>query len=65
MSRTGGGRPYTSTCREIRCCCGALLARRCQGRIELKCRRCKRVLYVEISDCGNAVERAPPAAPEK
>lgn len=30
----------------LRCACGSLLARRVQGGIELKCRRCKRLLVL-------------------
>lgn len=32
----------------IRCDCGSLLARYVGGRIELKCRRCKRIIPVTI-----------------
>lgn len=34
--------------RELRCPCGALVARLVDGRIELRCRRCKRVEWIEI-----------------
>lgn len=33
---------------ELRCDCGSLLARRIGDRIELKCRRCKRVLSIAV-----------------
>ncbi len=32
---------------ELRCTCGSLMARLLAGDIELKCRRCKRVLLIE------------------
>ena len=42
---------------ELRCDCGCLLARRHGDRLELKCRRCKRVVGVALlisiaNDCG-------------
>jgi hypothetical protein len=36
----------------LRCDCGSMLARHVAGGIELKCRRCKRVVVVPISDAG-------------
>ncbi|KYF74223.1 hypothetical protein [Sorangium cellulosum] len=33
----------------MRCDCGSLLARHVAGGIELKCRRCKRVVVIPIS----------------
>jgi len=32
----------------FRCVCGSLLARRVPGGVELKCRRCKRVLVIPL-----------------
>jgi hypothetical protein len=32
----------------LRCACGNLMARLIDGRIELKCRRCKRTVYIPI-----------------
>ena len=32
----------------VRCDCGSLLARYVGGRIELKCRRCKRIITVAV-----------------
>jgi phage FluMu protein Com len=32
----------------VRCDCGSLLARYVDGRIELKCRRCKRIITVAV-----------------
>jgi hypothetical protein len=33
---------------ELRCGCGSLLARYVAGAVELKCRRCKRVLRIPV-----------------
>jgi hypothetical protein len=41
-----GGSPGTPVGDMLRCTCGSLLARYVEGRIELKCRRCKRTLIV-------------------
>jgi len=38
---------------ELRCGCGSLMARRTQAGLELKCRRCKRVVVVPV----NAADR--------
>lgn len=35
---------------EIRCDCGRLLARRVSGGIEIKCRRCDRILAIQLDD---------------
>lgn len=35
---------------DCRCPCGSLLARVVEGGVELKCRRCKRVLRIPVSD---------------
>jgi phage FluMu protein Com len=32
----------------LRCTCGSLLARYVGGQVELKCRRCKRTVYLAI-----------------
>lgn len=43
----------------VRCGCGSLLARYVGGRIELKCRRCKRIVTVAVEgDLESADERA-------
>jgi hypothetical protein len=34
--------------RELRCGCGSLMARRTASGLELKCRRCKRVVVVPL-----------------
>ncbi|MFM2415442.1 MAG: hypothetical protein RL385_165 [Pseudomonadota bacterium] len=33
----------------LRCACGNLMARLLEGRIELKCRRCKRAVYIPLA----------------
>ena len=38
-----------STERELRCACGSLMARLTAAGLELKCRRCKRVVVVPLS----------------
>jgi hypothetical protein len=35
---------------EVRCVCGALVARRVPGGVELRCRRCKRTIVVRIEE---------------
>ncbi|MGH9362312.1 MAG: hypothetical protein ACRD2T_10380 [Thermoanaerobaculia bacterium] len=42
--------------RELRCHCGSLMARLTPAGVELKCRRCKRVVVVPISRAGAWVE---------
>lgn len=44
-----GQRPAFSAQGELRCDCGSLLARLLAGELELKCRRCKRVVTLEVS----------------
>jgi hypothetical protein len=34
---------------DLRCLCGALLARMVEGGVEIKCRRCKRVVIVPLT----------------
>jgi hypothetical protein len=44
---------------EVRCTCHSLLARVVKGCLELKCRRCRHVLLVELSrlsSAGHAIE---------
>lgn len=43
--------------RELRCDCGSLLARLIAGELELKCRRCKRVLTLRLPGEERAAER--------
>jgi hypothetical protein len=42
----GGDGPATGSGRESRCVCGSLLARITARGVELKCRRCKRIVLV-------------------
>ena len=42
---------------DVRCSCGMLLARRQEEAIEIKCRRCKRVLVIEVSWRGVKISR--------
>jgi hypothetical protein len=46
---------------ECRCLCGSLIARRVEGGVELKCRRCKRqiVLPLEPESPAAVVESRP------
>jgi phage FluMu protein Com len=37
---------------QLRCGCGSLLARLVEGGVELKCRRCKRVIVVPLTEEG-------------
>ncbi|WP_437728952.1 hypothetical protein [Sorangium sp. So ce861] len=37
----------------VRCDCGSMLARQVAGGIELKCRRCKRVVVIPIAPAGD------------
>ncbi|WP_437321494.1 hypothetical protein WME98_48105 [Sorangium sp. So ce296] len=37
----------------VRCDCGSMLARHVAGGIELKCRRCKRVVVIPIAPAGD------------
>jgi len=42
---------------DVRCGCGSLLARRLEEGVEIKCRRCKRVLVIEVSWRGIRMSR--------
>lgn len=61
---SGRPRPEESPLRkesgDVRCCCGSLLARVVEGGIEVKCRRCKRVVFVAFGVAALADERGPP-----
>jgi len=46
--------PHPSDCR---CACGSLLARLVTGGVELKCRRCKRTLFVPLAEREGPEER--------
>jgi hypothetical protein len=39
---------------EMRCCCGSLLARLVSGGVELKCRRCKRTVILNLNSLESA-----------
>ncbi|MGC4122754.1 MAG: hypothetical protein QM765_50915 [Myxococcales bacterium] len=39
---------------QLRCGCGSLLARRVEGGVELKCRRCKRVIVLPLTEDDDA-----------
>lgn len=43
------GHPPSATSADCRCVCGSLVARLVNGGVELKCRRCKRVLVVPLA----------------
>lgn len=47
----------TDESQEVRCCCGSLLAKLVEGGVELKCRRCKRIVVVpfEPDDAGEDI----------
>jgi hypothetical protein len=38
----------------LRCVCGSLLARYRAGRLELKCRRCKRTLTIPLAELNDS-----------
>ena len=38
---------------DCRCLCGSLLARVVDGGVELKCRRCKRTVFVPVTETGH------------
>lgn len=40
---------------DVRCDCGALLARKVPGGVELRCRRCRRSVVIRLAD----LERGP------
>lgn len=39
---------------ELRCLCGSLIARLVEGGVELRCRRCKRLVVVPLQEGGAA-----------
>ncbi len=58
----------TKTTRELRCHCGSLIARIVDGKLEVKCRRCQRVGFIDLSTVGAApdtIEIEWSAAPTK
>ena len=44
----GGGSGGGGNARDARCGCGSLLARWLDNGVELKCRRCKRMVIVDV-----------------
>ena len=48
-----GGSPARREDGVLRCECGSLLARYVDGRLELKCRRCKRTVMVSLDGVGD------------
>jgi hypothetical protein len=48
---------------DCRCLCGSLLARQVPGGIELKCRRCHRVIVVALPDASRARHAGPRRRP--
>ena len=48
---------------DCRCLCGSLLARVVDGGVELKCRRCKRTVFVPVTETGAGRFRSVQAVP--
>lgn len=46
---------------DVRCCCGSLLAKLVEGGVQLKCRRCKKVVVVPFDpkDAGDDIKIGP------
>jgi len=53
--RCDAGSPAPGECR---CACGSLLARLVDGAVELKCRRCKRILLLPLGAGAQPARRA-------
>ncbi len=52
--------PLASHVKDCRCMCGNLLAKIVAGRVELRCRRCKRTVVVPLEpECGVPRASAP------
>ena len=45
---------------DVRCDCGSLLARWTAAGIEIKCRRCKRLVVLPLESIGGNRPRSPP-----
>ena len=54
MKRSGD--PQGEECGDLRCLCGSLVARWVPGGLELKCRRCKRRIFVPVPEDPKATE---------
>ncbi len=50
--------------KDCRCACGSLLARWVEGGVELKCRRCKRTVFVPLATDDRALVAPDPGAPD-
>jgi phage FluMu protein Com len=50
--------PRPCSCADLRCACGNLLARLVRGGVEIKCRRCRRVVTIPLR--ATAITRAAP-----
>ncbi len=48
----GEGDAHEGEGSELRCPCGSLLARYVDGKVELKCRRCKRTMWIAVTPEG-------------
>jgi phage FluMu protein Com len=48
---------------DCRCLCGSLIARRVDGGVELKCRRCKRLVFVPWDEDEPISDGTSPEAP--
>lgn len=60
MKATGGRASDDADTGALRCCCGSLLARIVDSSVELKCRRCKRVVLLPLSPPGTGPPEAAP-----
>jgi phage FluMu protein Com len=49
-------------CSDCRCTCGSLVARRVGGSVEIKCRRCQRVVRVPLAAPEPTPGEAPPGS---
>jgi hypothetical protein len=56
-NRDEGRKDVSQDENDIRCGCGSLLARREPDAIAIKCRRCKRILVIEVTWRGIRVTR--------
>jgi len=59
-TRTPGPRPRPDTRGDCRCTCGNLVARLNEQGVELKCRRCKRLIVVPWQSMERGESRGPP-----
>jgi hypothetical protein len=52
MTTTKTPAPERPQDNETRCECGQLIAKVAEGGLELKCKRCKRIVVIPFSDIG-------------